>query len=434
MSFYNFTLNKSKSLEAVLKVQVAKDEVNKFYKDNIKYIKANAKFPGFRKGKVTDDVVRKKYSKNLEKSVSEQLMKSAWEEFFKTNKDERPFTNPKQENISTLTEGNNFSFEFHFEAFPDISLPSLTKLNLEIELPELDEEQRMKEVIAQITQGQTKYEEIEQSATQDMIVEIDYNVILAKNLKLPEEASKLLEGKGHWIPMKEDISILPEVHKNLLGTKVNDQKSWEFTYPKEYSFVKELAGKKATVTAKVLKVRKAVVPELNDDIAKQMGAENVELLKKNIVDNIQNEYKTFCETKRCETLLDKLIDKAKITLPKKTLERQIEALEKENDKKEEKEKKSVKDVKKNAEQALTKHFISSEIIRLEKVELNQEELSAELMKIAQMYRIPMEQLQKNKEYLQFVAGQILERKALAKLLEKCEFKEKFVKEENKNDK
>jgi trigger factor len=77
------------------------------------------------------------------------------------------------------------------------------------------------------------------------------------------------EAKDFIVDLDEG-NLMPEFEKSIIGMKEQEERDIEVVYPKDY-FNKEIAGKKGAFHVKLKELRKKIVPELNDDFAKDLG-------------------------------------------------------------------------------------------------------------------------------------------------------------------
>lgn len=113
--------------------------------------------------------------------------------------------------------------------------------------------------------------------------------------------------------------FIPGFTEQLEGLAPGEQRTIAVAFPAEYGS-KDLAGRNArfAVTAKALK--KPVLPAIDDDLAKKVGAESLEQLKDNIRQSLQREYDAMARMRLKRALLDKLAEQATFTVPEGMIE------------------------------------------------------------------------------------------------------------------
>ena len=132
------------------------------------------------------------------------------------------------------------------------------------------------------------------------------------------EHHMLTLGSGTFIPGFED---------QLIGCKAGDEKDVVVTFPEEYH-AKELAGKEAVFKCKVHKVEETILPELDDEFAKDVSdtCETLDDLKKEITDRLKKERQDAADHAMEEKILDAVIADMKADIPQAMVEGQIDSM------------------------------------------------------------------------------------------------------------
>ena len=132
------------------------------------------------------------------------------------------------------------------------------------------------------------------------------------------EHHMLTLGSGTFIPGFED---------QLIGCKAGDEKDVVVTFPEEYH-AKELAGKEAVFKCKVHKVEETILPELDDEFAKDVSdtCETMDDLKKEITDRLKKERQDAADHAMEEKILDAVIADMKADIPQAMVEGQIDSM------------------------------------------------------------------------------------------------------------
>src|SRR6201999_1004038 len=79
---------------------------------------------------------------------------------------------------------------------------------------------------------------------------------------------------------------LPEFDAGLTGVKTGEEKSFEFTYPEDFTN-EELRGKTASAKVHVSEVLRRTLPEADEEFAKKLGFDTVEALKEQVKQSLQ---------------------------------------------------------------------------------------------------------------------------------------------------
>ena len=132
------------------------------------------------------------------------------------------------------------------------------------------------------------------------------------------EHHELTLGSGAFIPGFED---------QLIGCKAGDEKDVVVTFPEEYH-AKELAGKEATFKCKVHKVEETILPEIDDEFAKDVSdtCETLDNLKKEITERLKAERQEAADNAFEEKVLDAVIDGMKADIPAAMIDAQVDTI------------------------------------------------------------------------------------------------------------
>ena len=109
-------------------------------------------------------------------------------------------------------------------------------------------------------------------------------------------------------------SFIPGFEEQLVGVKAGDEKNVEVKFPEEYG-AEHLAGKDAVFACTVKEVKAPVAAEVDDELAKKYGAEDLDALKGQIRERLESEYGQAARAVMKRQLLDALDDMVKFDLP-----------------------------------------------------------------------------------------------------------------------
>ncbi len=219
-----------------------------------------ARIPGFRPGKVPQRLVRQRFREQILHDVAHELIPRAVDDALREQGVE-PVDTPDIRDV-VVEEGQPLKFTATFETVPPIDPGECSALRLTRPAVQV-EESAVDEALERLRQRAARYEPIE-----DRGVEAGDTVVadLARKTSGSEQADK-----------HEDVSVEigaavnpPGFDEQLMGLHVGDEKSFDVNYPADYA-IKELADTRVHYTVKVKALRRRVVPELDDEFAKDLG-------------------------------------------------------------------------------------------------------------------------------------------------------------------
>lgn len=295
-------------LKRTLQVVVGKAELGERFSERLDELKDRVQIKGFRRGKVPVEHLKKLYGKSLMQEVLEQTINDTSAKAVK-DRNERPAQQPKLEllgvddgGIERVVNGEtDLSYKMDFEVLPPIPVADLGVLQLEKLVADVDDA-AVDKALADLAERNTAFEPEEgrvagegDLATMNFVGRIDGEAFEGGSA----EGASLVIGKKQFIPGFEE---------GVIGMKAGDQKVITATFPEDYP-MKALAGKAADFDVSVTAVAKPKKPEVDEDFAKGLGAEDLKTLRGFVTEQIKREYDQASRVKLKREILDAL-DKA----------------------------------------------------------------------------------------------------------------------------
>ncbi|NLY80158.1 MAG: trigger factor, partial [Lysinibacillus sp.] len=132
-------------------------------------------------------------------------------------------------------------------------------------------------------------------------------------------------GKGEDYPLEIGSGqFIPGFEEQLVGLKAGESKDIQVTFPEEYH-AEELAGKEATFKVTIKEVKTKVLPELNDEFAKEVDPEvaSVEELRNKLKEQTAEQKKNDAESTLRDDLVEKAAENAEIDIPEAMIHNEI---------------------------------------------------------------------------------------------------------------
>ena len=310
-------------LKRELKVVIDAKDLDQRLSDRLNELKQQVRLKGFRPGKVPVTHLRKVYGRSVMAEVMQQAVTETSQQALE-DRAERPAFQPDIElpddsdEIEKVISGNaDFAYTMSFEVLPDIELKDFSKISLEKQYCEVDEEDIDKSVESLMDNAIT-YEPKKTAAkdgdqlTLDFKGEIDGEVFEGGQA---EDAPVVL-GQGNFIPGFEE---------KLKGAKPGQSLTIETKFPDDYP-AEHLAGKDVVFAVDVKQVGKPVRPKADDEFAKTMGFEKLDELREAVKGRLADELEAASRTKLKRALLDELDETYTFELPEKLVENEYETI------------------------------------------------------------------------------------------------------------
>jgi len=423
----------NEGLKRAYTIVVPADDIEQKLSARLSEIAKTAQMPGFRPGKVPVSLLRKTYGDQVMGEVLEQTVSESTEAAI-TEKDLRPLGQPKIE-VKKFDSGEDLEYDVEFELFPEIQLTDFSTIKLERLKVPADEDQ-VETMLKQMAEGQKDSKPV---AEKRKIKSGDIAVI---DFTGSVDGEEFPGGKADDYPLEIGSNMfIPGFEEQLIEKEVGDKLEVKVKFPDEYT--EELAGKDAVFAVEIKELREGIPAEIDDELAKKMGAENLEELKKNLRQSQEGELDGLSRMRLKKELLDALDEGHKFDLPSGLIGQEFDAIweqfvhqrEHHPDQIDEDDKdKSDDDLKAQygeiAERRVRLGLLLAEIGRTNEIQVTPEEVNRAIMQEAQRYQgreqEVMEHYQKNPEALQAIQSPLLEEKVVDFILELAQVSDKEV--------
>ena len=314
------SLEKLDGSMAKLTVEVAPEELDAAIKKVYNSMKKRIQIPGFRKGKVPQQIVEKYYGKEVfYEDAANDLIRQNYPKAVEECEEEIT-SRPKIE-VKQLEAGKPFIYTAEVALKPPVSLGKYKGIEADPMVVEVEEEE-VNKAIDTDRRNASRIVDTERDTVQmgDMI-ELDFEGFIDDTpFKGGKGENYRLEiGSGQFIPGFED---------QLVGAKLEEEKDVNVTFPEEYQ-APELAGKPAVFKCVVHKIQERQMPELDDEFVSDISEyDTVDEYKKSVRERLEKEKKDAERAKREDQVLKAVIEDADMELPEPMIEsQQLQILE-----------------------------------------------------------------------------------------------------------
>ena len=307
-------------------IEVPADLVDKTYDRVLNRLVSRAKIEGFRPGRAPRQLIEARIGPAaLREEVVETIVPEVLQQAMR-EKSIDPIDNPDVE-VLELERGRPARLKATITVMPEVKLGDVSKLKSVPDTPAVEVTDEMlarrlddvREPLAEVTPVERELRSGD-VAVIDVEVEADGQVVESESRKAMEAELK-------------DGVLLPELLAVLPGTFVDEQREAKVTFPDDYSEPK-LAGKEATIRVTVRGVKEKVLPELTDELAKQLSGgkqETVDSYRTAVRGDLQEAARTVSRMAREQALVKALVDSSDVELPdalvEKELATQLESME-----------------------------------------------------------------------------------------------------------
>ena len=307
--------SKASSTEAcstLFEIDIPKESVDKAFEEVYDEITKVANIPGFRVGKAPKELVKKHYAKNASEEALKRILPDAYMAALK----EHGIMAVGSPEITDMKfeEGKDMSFKARVDTRPKFNLKNykgiaVTRKKVTIDKVDIDK------TLENARQMRARYESPGERPLQMGDYAVSDLDCLANGKPIHRKREDL------WLFLDKDTIALG-LSDGMVGMNKGEEKDIEVTLSKDYPN-KDLAGKKAIYHVKVKDIKVRQLPEIDDALAKELGKDSLESLKKDIAIGLEEQAKRGSEVEVENKVLAKLIDDNDFAVPGGFVKRQL---------------------------------------------------------------------------------------------------------------
>lgn len=388
---------------AKLTIEVDASEVEKAIQSAYMKERGKISIPGFRKGKVPRNMIEKMYGAAV---FYEDAANTLIQENYPDAADESGIDIVSRPTIDVvqIESGKPFIFTAEVAVRPEVKLGKY----LGVQVTKVDTSVSDEEIDAELEKERTN--NARTVSVTDRPVAVGDTAVIDFEGFVDGVAFEGGKGENHSLEIGSH-SFIDTFEDQLVGKNAGDEVDVNVTFPEQYQ-ASELAGKPALFKVKIHEIKTKELPELDDEFAQDVSefdtlAEYKEEVKNRLTTQKENEAK---RTKEDEAI-QKIIDKTEIDIPDAMLETQCENMLNEFAQRIQQSglsmeqymqfsgltvEKLKEQVRPEAETRIKSSLILEQIAKDEKIEVTDEELDAEVEKMAAQYGMEADKL---KEYM-----------------------------------
>lgn len=384
----------------ILTVEVPEEKVKEGLNEAFKKVVKDVQAPGFRKGKMPRPMFEKMYGvESLYNEALDFILPEAYGNAVEEAGIE-PVDRPEID-IEQMEKGKSLIFKATVTVKPEVKLGEYKGLEVTRQETTVTDE----EIEEQIKDSQAAFAEL--------VIKEDGAVENGDTVKLD------FKGFSEGVPFEggeaQDFdleigsgSFIPGFEEQMVGMKNDEEKSIEITFPEEYHAA-ELAGKPAVFEVKVKEIKSKEIPELNDELAKEIDeeVETIEELRTKLKEKTIEEKKNASEIALKDELVETAARNAEIDIPEAMINSEIERMMNEFEQRlqqqgmnldlyfqfsgQDKEALQAQ-MQDDAQSRVRVSLTLEEIGKAEAIEVPEEEINAELQKMADQFGMEVEQI------------------------------------------
>ncbi|AKG14721.1 trigger factor [Moraxella bovoculi] len=313
MSNLDIAVNVLSDKETQLTVKVPVGTIQGKVEGRIRSLAKTAKIDGFRKGKVPVSHIRAQYGAGIQQEVINDVIRDTVFEAM----NEKKIRAVGVPNIDDVKLENDFLvYQATVETFPEVEVKGVSEIEVERQTASVSDEDV--DVMIENLQKQRQTLETKDGALEDgdeATFDFEGSIDGEKFEGGSAENYRLVIGSGQMIPGFED---------GMKGMKAGEEKTIKVTFPEDYQ-AENLKGKEADFKINVKEVKSPKLPELNEEFFELFGVKEggLDKLKADVRKNMEREIKNAGRNQVKQAAFDALLEKNEFDVPKAMLEQEI---------------------------------------------------------------------------------------------------------------
>jgi trigger factor len=397
-----------KRLEVEIPPPQVKEAVESLYRN----LNKRVRIKGFRPGKTPRDVLERHYGDYIKEQAISNLINETYPKAISQESIE-PISPPTIDS-GALTLERPFTYSAVVEVRPEIAVTGYTGLRLQGRKGKVTS----KEVTEELERLRMMYAQVKEVEGRDHVqkgdvVLIDFQGFLnTRAIRDGKAENYLLEiGSGTMVPGFEE---------GLIGKKTGDQEELRVAFPADHPR-KDLAGKEVTFQVTVKEIKQRLLPNLDDEFAKDVGSENLKELKEKVTEDLQKAKEHKLKEELRQAAISQLLQANPVEIPSYLVQRRTDELlqdlrmrmpPQQQDLPPEEEQKVKEEYEKIAEREVRASFLLEGIAQQESITVTTEEVEERLGEMARTYQRPLEDLKQNSSLVAVVRRGLQREKVL----------------------
>ncbi|MBV1818245.1 trigger factor [Anaerosalibacter bizertensis] len=427
----NAVLEKKENNKATFTIEIGEDKFEKAIQKS--YLKNRNRFniPGFRKGKAPRKIIEMNYGEEI---FYEEALNIILPEAYESAIDElelEPVEQP-QVDIEELEKGKPVVFKIEVTVKPEVKLGEYKSIEVEKVEYNVKDEDVEKELNSIQEMNARLIDASDREIKDGDILNIDFEGYIdeEKFEGGTAENQQLEIGSNKFIPGFEE---------QLIGKKKGEEVEVKVNFPEDY-FEESLKGKEAIFKVTINEIKEKELPELDDEFAKDVSEfDTLDEFKESIKEKLEEDMKNKEKVEQEGKVIDKVVEMSEVDIPEVMVDNQIQnemgqldySLRMQGlsiDQYFELTNTDIEDfkeqIKPEAEKRVKTELVLEEIAKVEKIEVENEDIDKELEKMAEQYQT--EDVEKFKEDmkkgdLEYIKTGIIRDKTIELLMANAKF-------------
>jgi len=415
------TNEKIENSQAFLTIEMEPDEVEESLERSYQRLVKKARIPGFRKGKAPRAVLEHNIGKeSLLEDALNNLLPQACEKAIKEQAIEA-FAQPQIE----IAQTDPVVFKAIVPLKPEVKLGDYHHIQVTPEPVEVTDSD-VSAVIEQLRHQQAIWESVERP--------VNFGDLVVLEIESGIEDKPFINQKGAQYQVLHDLSFpVPGFAEQLAGMKKDEEKEFKLQLPSDYPR-DELAGKEPWFKVKVTEVKQEILPELNDEFARELNPDfkTLDSLREQALSDLKLRAEEKARIDFEERVIDAVVDLTELEFPPILVEveinrilnqrfqrgyQELEEYLRSINKTEEEIREEIRPV---ATRRVTQSLVLGQVVEEEKIKVSDSEIDTEIENMTKSTTEDKDKLEKvlnTPQYRESIEQTLIARKTIQQLVE-----------------
>jgi trigger factor len=296
-----------------VRVEIPSDVVNAEIDRIARDYSKKARIPGFRPGKAPASVIKQRYKEQILHDVAHDLIPRAVGDALRERGVE-PVDTPDVRDVN-LEEGQALTFTASFDMLPPFDPGDLSTISLRRTRVAIDDE-AVDGALQRLRDRAARFEPVEDRG-------IDHGDTAVLDLDRQDEGSARQSHRDVSVELGAKANP-PGFDEHLLGLAVGETRTFSTHYPADYP-IGELANANVSYTVTLKGVKRRVLPELDDEFAKDLGEfDTLEALRRRVREDLEHEARQAADRDLRAELLKQLSTRLPFEVPASLVDREVD--------------------------------------------------------------------------------------------------------------
>ncbi len=412
-------------LEFTVEAERFDKAIKNVYDKNSKYFN----IPGFRKGKAPFQMVEKVYGDQIfYEDAFNEVAAEVYEKELTDNNIEA--VSKPDVDIVQMEKGKDLIFTAVVQTKPEVTLGKYKGIQI-------------KKIEYNVTDEDVEKELNRMAEKNARLISVDDRPVESGDITVIDFEGfvdgKAFEGgkaENHELTIGSN-TFIPGFEDQIIGMKIDEEKDIKVKFPEEY-FSPDLSGKDATFKVKLHEIKKKEMPEINDELAKDISEfDTIEELKNSIKEKQEEQNKNRAKYETEDAVIEAVCKETTIDIPSGMIETEIENIARDMDTRLSYQgmslekylkmvNKTMDDFKKEnteqAEKSVKTKLVLEAVCKAENISVSEEEISSKIKEMAESYGRKEEEVKDNPELIKYVGESLKSEKTINFLVENAKVK------------